>query len=97
MTRALALLPLLLVLAAPPAVSAAELKQDATIASVLEAAKGSKVTLRLVAGEEMTGKLAFVGDEVLRLVELTGREYFEAVIAIESVVAVISRTPGAGQ
>lgn len=81
---------------AAPAV-AAELAKDATVVSVLEAAKGSKVTLRLVAGDEMTGKVATVGDDVVKLVELSGREFFEAVVDLEDVVAVITRTPGAGQ
>jgi hypothetical protein len=94
MIRMLALVSLL-ALAAP--VLAADLAEDATVPSVLEAAKGSKVTLRLVAGDEMTGKVAFVGADVVKLVELSGREFFEAVVDLEDVVAVITRTPGAAQ
>jgi hypothetical protein len=90
-------LALVFVLALTLPALAADLAEDATVASVLEAAKGSKVTLRLVAGDEMTGKVTFVGTGVVKLVELSGREFFEAVVDLEDVVAVISRTPGAGQ
>jgi hypothetical protein len=62
-----------------------------TVQSVVSAQKGKRVTLRLRSGQELTG----VRDSTDRLVvlgELSGREFFEAVVPIESIEAVIVRT-----
>jgi hypothetical protein len=87
-------LPLVLVtvLAAAP-VSAAPLtvnKSDTT-ASVLAGQKGNRVTVRLQSGEELSGKVITVGDNVVQLGELAGKEFFDAVIPIGAIQAVIVR------
>ncbi|MBI1731709.1 MAG: hypothetical protein HYR49_02935 [Gammaproteobacteria bacterium] len=73
--------------AAPLAIN----KSDTT-ASVLAAQKGNRVTIKLQSGEELSGKVVAVGDSVVQLGELAGREFFDAVIPISSVGAVIVRT-----
>lgn len=52
---------------------------------------GSKVTLRLTAGEELSGTVTQVGDNAVHLSALTGREFYDAVIRLDQVIAVIVR------
>lgn len=73
-------------LAAPVTVGKAD-----TIASVLAAQKGSRVTLRLGSGEELSGKVVTVGDSVVQLGELAGKEFFDAVVPLSSIEAVVVR------
>ena len=63
-----------------------------TVRSVLERQMGRRVTLRLDAGAEISGTVAKVGQSLVHLSELTGREFFDAVVPIERIQAVIVRT-----
>ena len=63
-----------------------------SIQSIVSKQKGKRVTLRLRSGQELTGTLRESTDRLAVLAELTGREFFEAVIPIEAVEAVIVRT-----
>ncbi len=74
------------VAAAPLAVN----KSD-TVSAILTAQKGNRVTIRLQSGEELSGKVVTVGDQVLQLGELSGKEFFDAVIPIGGIAAVIIR------
>jgi hypothetical protein len=93
MKKALALLVLALMIGT--AIIAQDAKfsvsKDDTIRNVLSKQAGSKVTLRLDSGEEMSGTVKMVGDKVVHLSELTGKEYYDAVIDLEEVAAVIVR------
>ena len=74
------------VAAAPLAVN----KSD-TVSGILAAQKGNRVTIRLQSGEELSGKVVTVGDHVLQLGELAGKEFFDAVIPMDGITAVIIR------
>lgn len=63
-----------------------------TIQSIAAAQKGKRVTLRLRSGQELTGLVRASTDRLIVLGELSGREFFDAVIPIEAVEAVIVRT-----
>jgi hypothetical protein len=63
-----------------------------TIVSVVSAQKGKRVTLRLRSGQELTGVLRASTDRLAVLGELTGREFFDAVVPIDTIEAVIVRT-----
>lgn len=63
-----------------------------TIQSVVATQKGKRVTLRLRSGQEITGIMRDATDRLVVLAELTGREFFDAVIPIEAIEAVIVRT-----
>lgn len=63
-----------------------------TIQSIAAAQKGKRVTLRLRSGQELTGVLRASTDRLVVLGELSGREFFDAVIPLEAVEAVIVRT-----
>lgn len=83
---------LTLALAAPahaqsPSVTAADTTQ-----SVVAAQKGKRVSVQLRNGQELSGTVREVTDRLLVLGGLTGREFFDAVIPLEAVQAVIVRT-----
>ena len=58
---------------------------------VLTAQKGKKVTIRLGAGEDLTGTVRDVTGQLLILGELAGKEFYDAVIPTRSIAAVIVR------
>ena len=63
-----------------------------TVQSVLSANQGKRVIVRLVSGGELTGKVGTVNSNVVHLIELSGREFFDAVVSLGQVEAVIIRT-----
>lgn len=65
-----------------------------TMRSVLEKHAGQRVSVTLDSGEELTGIVRSVGDKLVHLGELTGKEYFDAVIDHEEIAAVIIRVRG---
>jgi len=90
-TLAAALLALAL---APPVVQAEPLSvpASASMAEVLASQVGKRVSVQLRTGEELTGVVRFVGDRIVVIGELAGREYFDAAVAVDAVAAVIVRT-----
>jgi hypothetical protein len=74
-------------LAEPLAVGA-----DATIEKILAAQVGQSVTLRTEGAEELTGKVKSVSSEVVHLSELSGKEFFDAVVATDSITSVVIRS-----
>jgi hypothetical protein len=83
----------LLALSALPA-EAQELSVSAndSIQSVLAARKGKPVTVRLSGGQELTGTVREATGKLVVLGALSGREFFDAVIPLEKVEAVLVRT-----
>ena len=79
--------------AALPA-GAAELRVSGndTIQSVLTAQKGSRVTVRVRSGQDITGVVRDVNARVVQIGAVSGREFFDAVVALEAVDAVFVRT-----
>jgi hydroxyethylthiazole kinase-like sugar kinase family protein len=65
---------------------------DATIEKLLAAQVGKSVTVRTGCSEEITGKVKSVSSEVLHLAELSGKEFFDAVVATDSITSVVIRT-----
>ncbi|MBI4006306.1 MAG: hypothetical protein HY356_06520 [Gammaproteobacteria bacterium] len=68
------------------------INKDDTIVNVLEGQKGKKVTVKLVSGEELSGTVTNVTDKLLHLGQLTGKEFYDAVIPVKDVSAIIVRT-----
>jgi len=67
------------------------LKSGDTLNSVLEGYKGKRVTIRLQGGEELTGRVKFINKELLHLEGLNGREFFDAVVDVSRIEALIVR------
>lgn len=68
-----------------------ELKAGDTIQKILEAHKGRRITLRLTGGGELSGKVRSVTKELVQLGELSGQEFFDGVIEVGKISAVIVR------
>ena len=66
-------------------------KAGDTLNSVLEGYKGKRVTIRLQGGEELTGRVKFISKELLHLEALNNREFFDAVVDVSRVEALIVR------
>jgi hypothetical protein len=63
-----------------------------TIDTILSAQKGKRVTIKLKAGDDLTGIVGEVNQEIVQLRELTGKEYYDAVVVLQGIEAVIIRT-----
>ncbi len=63
-----------------------------TVQTVLERQVGQTVELRLKAGEKIGGKVEKVGAKLVQLSQLTGAEFSDAVVDLESISAVVVRT-----
>ena len=66
--------------------------KDSTQAAMLATQSGKQVELMLKCGQSIGGKVTFVGDSVVHLVALTGKEMYEATVSISDISAVIVRT-----
>ena len=67
------------------------LKAGDTLNTVLEGYKGKRVTIRLQGGEELTGRVKFISKELLHLEALNSREFFDAVVDLSRIEALIVR------
>ena len=93
MRIAISTLLLAALLAVPPAF-AQELKvaSTATVESLGTAEKGKRVTVRTRSGQELTGVVRDVTPRFVHIGALAGREFFDAVVSLDAVEAVIVRT-----
>jgi len=91
--RTLVCAALLVLAGAVAPAGAADLKINPgdSIEAVLTAQKDKRITLRLRSGQELTGVLKVTGPKLVQLSVLGGREYFDAVIPLESIEAVLIR------
>ena len=67
------------------------MKHGDTLQKQIEAQKGKKITLRLRSGEELTGTVKATTNELVHLGELSGKEFFDALIDVNQVAALIVR------
>lgn len=65
-----------------------------TVTSVLTRQVGQRVELRMRSGEKLAGKLEAVGEKTVHISALAGQEFFDAVVVLEDISAVIIRTSG---
>ena len=63
-----------------------------TTQSIITAQKGKRITLRLRSGQELTGAVREASAQLVVLGAVSGREFFDAVIPLEAVEAVLIRT-----
>ena len=92
MRTLLASLALAVLLCAPAYAQSPEIADTDTIASVLVAHKGKRVQLRLRSGQDLDGTVKAVTPRLVHLATLSGREFFDAVIALEAIEAIQIRT-----
>ena len=65
---------------------------DDNIESVLKSNDGKQVTVKLGSGDELTGTIGTVNGKLVHLRELSGKEFFDAVVSMDDISAVIIRT-----
>src|SRR4029079_11094332 len=68
--------------------------EDKTILGVLQGNTGKTVELRMQCGEKIGGKVEQVNDNVVLLSHLTGADYFDGVVNLKDISAVITRSAG---
>lgn len=71
--------------------SSLELQPNDSMQVILQRQVGQSVELRMKSGEKIGGKLEKVNEKLAHLAQLTGAEYFEAVVAIDDIAAVVVR------
>jgi len=90
--RALAVgIALFALLAAPAAAQPLGIASADSMQSVLAAQKGKRVTVRLRSGAELTGTVQEVNSKLAVLAAIQGREFFDGVVALDAVEAVVVR------
>jgi hypothetical protein len=62
-----------------------------TMQNVLTSYIGKRVSIKIQSGEELTGKLVSVGNSLTHLGELSGKEFYDAVILNNTITAIIVR------
>lgn len=62
-----------------------------SLESFLIAQQGKKVTIRLGSGDDLSGTVKAVNGSLVQLSELSGKEFYDALIAIPRIAAVIVR------
>jgi hypothetical protein len=75
-----------------PAVTEIQIHSGDHVKSVLERLAGREVTLALAGGGEMTGILTKVEAQMVHLSRLRGKEFFDAVVRLDAINAIIVRT-----
>ena len=65
-----------------------------TVAAILKRLVGQRVELQLESGQAIAGKVESVSENTIHLTALTGKELYEAVVVLDDVSAVVSRSPG---
>ena len=63
-----------------------------TTGSVVAAQKGKRITVRLRSGQELSGVVRDASERLLVLGEVSGREFFDAVVPLDAIEAVLVRT-----
>ena len=61
---------------------------------MLDASVGRSVTLQLSSGQEISGTVTKVGDHVVQLSRVAGRDFYDALVVLERVNAVLFKVTG---
>ncbi len=68
-----------------------EINKTDNLQSVLIGQQDKSVTLKLASGQEISGKLKSVGAHVVYITQVRGIEYFDAVVDVKSIEALVVR------
>ncbi len=67
---------------------------NASMADNLKALTGKKVSITLDSGKTLTGSVKAIGGRLLHMEKLEGKEFFDALVRLESISAVDTRIRG---
>jgi hypothetical protein len=62
---------------------------DSSLQTSLLQFKGKTIEIQLKSGQQLTGKVSEVGNHLILLKELRGKEYYDALIEIDDIAALI--------
>ena len=79
-------------LASPAQDAKPEIKDGDSIKTILERYTGKRVGLVMASGPEISGVVVKVGERVVHMGELSGRELFDAVVSLDRINGVVVRT-----
>jgi hypothetical protein len=65
-----------------------ELKPGTTIKEVLGDNTGKRVAIRLASGEEIEGIVTTVGNSLVHVSKLTGKDFYDSVVVLDKICAV---------
>lgn len=68
-----------------------ELKSSAVIKDILTEYVGKRVGIRLSSNEELEGTVTKVGDSLVHISKLSGKDFYDAVVVIDKISAVSMR------
>ncbi len=68
-----------------------ELTRSSTMHDVLASNVGKRISLRTDGGETIDGTVTFVGDQLVHVSRLAGREFYDAVVRVDKVQSVTFR------
>lgn len=68
-----------------------ELKTNATIRDILAERTGKRTTLRMQSGEDIEGTVVLVGNGLVHISKLSGKDFYDAVVNIDRINAVIMK------
>ncbi len=71
-----------------------ELKPTSDIKDVLKENIGKMAYIKLGSGEELNGSVVKVGDHLVHLARLSGRDFYDAAIRIDRISAVVFKVRG---
>jgi hypothetical protein len=71
-----------------------DIQPGETIRTLLERHVSRTVTVKLRSGEEVGGTVTRLGNGVVHLAKVSGRDYYDAIIALDAIAAVFVRTRG---
>ncbi len=71
-----------------------DLNTASAIKDILKEQTGKRVYLRMDSGEEVLGIVAKVGDHLVHISGLTGRDFYDATIRIDRISAIIFKVRG---
>lgn len=89
--RLIAALALSLSLAGPALAQSIPVSPADTTQSILATQKGKRITIRLRSGLEISGVVRESTGNLVVIEALAGREYYDAIVALESIEAVLVR------
>ncbi len=70
------------------------LTENDTPATIIAAQTGKQVELHLKSGEKIVGKVKAIGTKAVQITALSGQEFYDAVVLLEDVSAVVFRNDG---
>ena len=66
-----------------------ELKASTSMKELLTELTGKRVALRLESGEQIEGSVTMVGNTLAHISRLSGKDFYDAVVSIDKISAVI--------